>query len=59
MKTFRAVWLLHNLTLDGKLCLRDDKNGPFVCLASPSLVMADEPGKRHDVHAHLPEAVSY
>ena len=21
----RAVWLLHNLTLDGKLCLRDDK----------------------------------
>ncbi len=23
---FRAVWLLHNLTLDGKLCLRDDKN---------------------------------
>ena len=30
MYTFRAVWLLHNLTLDGKLCLRDDKNVAFV-----------------------------
>ena len=29
MLIFRAVWLLHNLTLDGKLCLRDDKNGAF------------------------------
>ena len=28
--TFRAVWLLHSLTLDGKLCLRDDQNGAFV-----------------------------
>ena len=28
--TFRAVWLLHNLTLDGKLCLRNDKNAAFV-----------------------------
>ena len=27
--TFRAGWLLHNLTLDGKLCLRDDKNDAF------------------------------
>ena len=28
---FRGVWLLmlHNLTLDGKLCLRDDKNAAF------------------------------
>ena len=25
MKTFRSVWLLRNLTLDGKLCLRDEK----------------------------------
>ena len=48
---FRAVWLLHNLTLDDKLCLRDDKNAAFV-LTSPSLPMADEPGKRHDVRAH-------
>ena len=23
-------WLLGNLTLDGKLCLRNDKNGAFV-----------------------------
>ena len=43
---FRAVWLLHNLTLDGKWCLRDDKN------AALSLPMADEPGKRRDVRAH-------
>ena len=43
MYTFRAVWLLHNLTLDGKLCLRDGKK---------YLAMADEPGKRHDVRAH-------
>ena len=25
-----AVWLLHNLTLDGKSCLPDDKNAAFV-----------------------------
>ena len=29
-----SVWkdriMLHNLTLDGKLCLRDDKNAAFV-----------------------------
>ena len=46
-----AVWLLHNLTLDGKLCLRDDKKN-CLCLTSPSLAMADEPGERHDVRAH-------
>ena len=27
---FRAVWLLRNLTLDGKLCLRNDRNADFV-----------------------------
>ena len=32
IQTFRAVWLLHNLTLDGKLCLCDDKNAAFVYL---------------------------
>ena len=26
MPTFRIVWLLRNLSLGGKLCLRDDKN---------------------------------
>ena len=25
MPTLRTVWLLHNLSLDGKLCLCDDK----------------------------------
>ena len=26
----RVVWLLSNLSLDGKLCLRNDKNASFV-----------------------------
>ena len=30
--------------MDGKLCLRDDKNAAFV-LTSPSLPMVDEHGK--------------
>ena len=30
MYAFRTVCLLHNLTLDGKLFLRDDKNAAFV-----------------------------
>ena len=30
MPTFRIVWLLRNLSLGGKLCLRDDKNTAFV-----------------------------
>ena len=29
-----------------------------LCLTSPSLAMADEPGKRHDVRAHEAEVVS-
>ena len=57
MLTFRAVWLLHNLTLDGKLCLRDGKKC-CLCLTSPSLAKAGEHGKRHDVRAHFTEAVS-
>ena len=28
------------------------------CLTSPSLPMADKPGKRHDVRAHYTEVVS-
>ena len=39
------------------MCLRDDKNASFV-LTSPNLATACEPGKRHDVGAHLTEAVS-
>ena len=53
---FRVVWLLRNPTLDGKLCLRDDKNA--VCITSPSLAMADEHGKRHALHAHMLEAAT-
>ena len=30
MPTFRIIWLLRNLSLGGKLCLRDDKNTVFV-----------------------------
>ena len=30
MLTFRTVWLLRNLRLDGKWCLRDDINATFV-----------------------------
>ena len=30
MPTFRIVWLLRNLSSDGKLDLRDDKRDAFV-----------------------------
>ena len=30
MPMFCIVWLLRNLSLGGKLCLRDDKNTAFV-----------------------------
>ena len=30
MPMFHIVWLLRNLSLGGKLCLRDDKNTAFV-----------------------------
>ena len=30
MSTFRIVWLLRNLSLAGKLCLRDDNITAFV-----------------------------
>ena len=30
MPTFRIVWLLRNLSLGGKFCLRDEKNNAFV-----------------------------
>ena len=35
MYTFRVVWLLRNLTLDGKLCIYDDKNAAFAELHYP------------------------
>ena len=49
--------MLRNLTLDGKLCLRDDKKC-CLCITSPSLVTAGEHGKRHDLGAHMPEAAT-
>ena len=54
---FRGVWSLRNLTLDGKLCLRDDKKC-WLCIISPSFAMEGQPEKRHNVRAQQQEAVS-
>ena len=51
------VWLLRNLSLGGKLCLRVDKKY-LVCISSPSLAITDEPGNRHATRARRQEAVS-
>ena len=32
---FRTDWLLHSLSLDGELCLRDGKNAAFVSVHHP------------------------
>ena len=53
---FHIVWLLRNLSLGGKLCLRDEKY--CVCISSPSLANSDEPGIRHATRAHRQEVVS-
>ena len=53
----RGVWSLRNLTLDGKLCLRDDKKCCH-CIISPSLAMEGQPEKRHNVCAQQQEDVS-
>ena len=53
MPTFRIVLMLRNLSLGGKLCLRDDKNTAFV---SPSI--AGEHRKCHSMRVHQQEAVS-
>ena len=52
MPTFRIVLLLRNLTLGGKLCLRDDKNTAFV-LVHHIFAIAGEHGKRPTMRAHL------
>ena len=57
MPTFRIVLLLRNLSLGGKLCLRDDKKY-CVCISSPSLAIAGEHRKRHTTRAHKPQSVS-
>ena len=45
-----VVTYSRNLTLDGKLCLRDDKKC-CLCIISPSLAMEGQPEKRHNVRA--------
>ena len=54
---FRIVWLLHNLSLGGQLCLHDDKKY-CVCISSPSLAIAGEHRKRHPSRALKQEGVS-
>ena len=49
----RTVWLLHNLSLDDQLCLRDSKN---VALASPSLAFAGKHVKHHARRAQKRQA---
>ena len=45
------------VTLDGKLCLRDDKKC-CLCIISPSLAMEGQPEKRHNLRAQQQEVVS-
>ena len=54
MYTFRTVWLLRNLSLDGELFLRDGKNAAFVKVYHLSSL----PGKRHALRAHMTEAAT-
>ena len=54
---YSGVWSLRNLTLDGKLCLRDDKKCCH-CILSPSLAMEGQPEQRHNVRAQQQDAVS-
>ena len=56
--TFREVWLLHNLTLNGKLCLMMTKNAAFFFYKFTAIVMAGEQGQRHTLRAHNPQANS-
>ena len=53
-----SLVVLRNLTLDGKLCLRDDKKCCLCCIISPSLAMEGQPEKRHNVLAQQQEVVS-
>ena len=53
METFRAVWLLCNLSLDGELCQEC-----CICISSKALAVAGKHVKRHAVCAHKPQAVS-
>ena len=50
---FRTVWLLRNLTLDGKLSLEC-----CIFISSRFLAIAGKHGKRHAMPAHKQQAVS-
>ena len=52
MPTFHIVWLLRNMSLGGKLCLRDEKILRLY-ISSPSLAIAGEHGKRHETPARI------
>ena len=56
-KRENRVWSLRNLTLDGKLCLCDDKKC-CLCIISPSLAMESQPEKRRNVRPQQQEVVS-
>ena len=46
MPTFCIVWLLRNLSLDGKLCLRDDKNAAYTIFQNVWNVQQEVPNDR-------------
>ena len=46
MQTFRTVWFLSNLRLDGKWCLRDDRNAAYIIIP-PSLAVVNKHGLHH------------
>ena len=61
MQTFRTVWLLRDLSLDGKLCLRDDRSDASAestrsdasrestprFISSPYLAVVNKHGRHH------------
>ena len=56
MYTFRAVWLLRNLSLDGELFLRDGKNAAFVKVYHLSPLQWSL--ENVTLCAHMPEAAT-
>ena len=53
MYTFRTVWSLRNLSLDGECFCVLARMRYFKSL--PSLIISGEPGKRHALRVHMPE----
>ena len=58
MYTFRTVWLLRNLSLDGELFLRDGKNAAFVKVYHFSSLQVSLENVRHALSAHMPDAAT-